>query len=322
MTTLNDTLVALYCQHSTAQIEAGDGTLLLQAFGVDQPEQLLAMPGYAEAFALVSGCAAVVDGLVERHPLADTQVRESIRLLRRLIDDGASAQKVATTQALVQGRLLPAWPAAEQALYARKKEILDWRDFFVSYTNRDAPATNQQFRELIKSCLGVAPKGEQLKSNYLARVITRHLRRYQQLNGFFDEDDLRVGENIQNEVDAYCTKAFALVQLIEPLSFDKEPPQNWCFHEYRQFSENPTVNELLGHKDRHYFILVEPEFDTIRPANLPPAYQDWAKRIDALKQFHLALKGERNTTLRAKIKTIAAQILALRAEVIDRWLSA
>jgi hypothetical protein len=45
--------------------------------------------------------------------------------------------------------------------------------------------------------------------------------RYQGLSGFFDEDNLKVGENIQNEVNRYCKNAFALVQLIEPLALER-----------------------------------------------------------------------------------------------------
>jgi hypothetical protein len=213
------------------------------------------------------------------------------------------------------------WPLPEQALYDEKKQILEWRDFFVSYTNRDAPAINQQFRDLIKSSLGSAPKGMQLQANNLARVITRHLRRYQQLSGFFDEDNLQVGEDIQEAVDGYCTKVFAFVQLIEPLSFDKEPPRNWCFYEYKHFSENPAIVSLLGDKDRHYFILTDPQLSEIQPANLFLLFSGWVNRIDRLKQAHIALSGERNTTLRAKIKGIATQILVLRSEIIDSWLT-
>jgi hypothetical protein len=314
-------LLKLYCDNSTQAIEAADGKLLLDAFGVTQPDALVAIPGYLEAFALVSECASIVDNLAAKQPTPGEQIRESLRTLRRMVDDGAPAKKVDTARALVECRLRKAWPPAQQALYDEKKQILEWRDFFVSYTNRDAPAINQQFRDLIKSCLGSAPRGTQLQANYLARVITRHLRRYQQLSGFFDEDNLKVGENIQDEVDRYCTKAFAFVQLIEPLTFDKEPPQNWCFHEYKRFSENPAVVGVLGDKDRHYFILTDPQLSAIQPASLFPPYTGWVKRIGDLKQAHIALNDERNTTLRAKIKDIATQILALRSEIIDRWLS-
>jgi hypothetical protein len=238
-----------------------------------------------------------------------------------MVDDGTPSNRIEVMRQLVEGMLRKKWPAAHKELYDKKKEILEWRDFFVSYTNRDAPATNGQFRALIKGCFGISPKGHQLKDNYLARVIARHLRSYQQLNGFFDNDNLEVGENIENKVDSYCSKVFALVQLIEPLSFAREPPTNWCFHEYTVFSDNPRVVEALGEKDRHFFVLTDQQLGAIEPANPYPKYCKWATHIAKLKYSHIAVKNERNETLRAKIKEIATQIIALRRETIDRWLT-
>jgi len=191
----------------------------------------------------------------------------------------------------------------------------------MSYTKRDAPAINEQFGDLIKSCFRKLPEGSELGNNHLARVITRHLRRYQHLSSFFDEDNLPVGEDIEDSVDSYCTWAFALVQLIEPLSFDREPPRNWCLREYRKFSENPNLLRLLGDKDRHFFILIDPRLSAIQPAALSSRFSDWIARINRLKQTHIILADERNTTLSEKIQGIAKQILALRTEIIDRWLA-
>jgi hypothetical protein len=312
-------LLQLYSVHSTPAIEA-DGTLLLNHFHVRDPETLLAIEGYKEAFSLVSTCARLVDGLVERNPDPAAQARESVRLLRRMIDDGEFQKKVDATRVLIEGRLYRSWPAAHKILYDKKKAILEWRDFFVSYTNRDAPAINDQFRSLIRTCLGQAPRGNENQYNYVARVITRHLRRYQGLSGFFDEDNLKVGENIQAGVDRYCRQSFALVQLIEPLALEREPPRNWVFHEYRQFSENPDMIALMGAKDRHFFVLAGSELDALRPANLLPDYEPWVNRIKGLK--YISLDNERNITLRAKIKVIATEILTLRTEIIDAWLRA
>jgi len=314
-----DELTQLYNQHSTAAIEAGGG-LLLQQFGVATAGELLAIDGYTEAFGLVSACASALDKLVARYPDPQAQARESLRVLRRMLDDAEPPNKIEVTRRLVEGRLRNAWPAPQQLYFDDRKEILEWRDFFVSYTNRDAPATNQQFRQLIKSCLGTAPKGAELQSNYLARVIARHLRRYQGLTGFFDEDDLKIGESINHGVDAYCARAFALVQVIEPLSFDKEPPRNWCFHEYTTFSQNPAVTGLLGDKDRHFFILTDTHA-ALQPANPIPAYSAWHGRISTLKQANVSVNGERNTTLRAKVKAIATEIVKLRTDIIDAWLA-
>jgi hypothetical protein len=237
-----------------------------------------------------------------------------------MVDDSEPAKKQDIMRRLVEGRLYPLWPASHQALYDRKKTILDWRDFFVSYTNRDAPATNSQFRQLIRGCLGKTPVRQENNSNFLARVITRHLRRYEGLSGFFDEESLQVGEHIMHGVDVYCRTAFALVQLIEPLALDKEPPTNWCFHEYRTFSGNPELKALFGDKERHFFILAGADLASIRPANLSAAYQKWVERIETVKVIPLA--DQRTTMLRAQIKQIARQIVALRAEIVDAWVRA
>ena len=312
-------LLRLYSDHSTQEIET-DGGLLLRHFQAPNPEALIAIQGYKEAFSLVSACAALIDALVERERDPEQQVRASVRLLRRMIDDGESSKKIDVTRNLVEGRLFKGWPRAQQALYDSKKAILEWRDFFVSYTNRDAPATNNRYRLLIRSCLGQIPTGDQNQCNYLARVVTRHLRRYQGLSGFFDEDNLRVGENIQNAVDHYCKRAFALVQVIEPLALEKEPPRNWCFYEYSQFSLNPDIVRLLGNKDRHFFILTGGGVEDVRPANLAQGYGEWVSRIGGSK--YIPLRDERNTILQAKIKTVATEILSLRAEIVDAWIKA
>jgi hypothetical protein len=311
-------LLTLYTDHSVAEIES-DGELLLNHFNVATRDELVAINGYSEAFALVSSCASLVESLAARCPRPDDQVRESLRFLRRMVDDSEPAKKIDTIRALIEGRLRASWSAVEQATYDKKKEILDWRDFFVSYTNRDAPSINGTFRTLIKDALGAAPKGNDNNSNYLARIVTRHLRRYQSLSGFFDEENLKVGEDIQEGVDRYCTKAFALVQLVESLTFEREPPRNWCFYEYARFSQNPAVVGLLGDKHRHFFILTA-ALREVTPANLSPLFQGWYSRIQALLKTHILLNGERNTTLRTKMNAIAIEIVALRAEIVNAWL--
>jgi hypothetical protein len=315
-----DKLLALYAAHSTQEIE-GDGALLLGHFGVGDANALSAIEGYNEAFSLVSACAKLIDDLTAENGNAEEQVRASVRMLRRMVDDGESPRKLEATRRLVEGRLYQSWPPPQQELYDRKKAILEWRDFFVSYTNRDAPYINNEFRHLIRSCLGRAPTLDDKDSNFLARVITRHLRRHEGLSGFFDEDSLQVGEHIEEGVDVYCRSAFALVQVIDSVALDRQPPKNWCFHEYCKFSGNPDLAALMGDKDRHFFILAGTDWAAIRPTNLSAAYQEWVERIEAVKGIPIA-KDQRATMVRAKIKQVAQKIVALRAEIVDAWVKA
>lgn len=313
-------LIHLYRQHPADAIES-NGALLLAHFQVADRDALLSLPGYPQAYGLVSACAAQLRGLAQRHPDAADQARETVRLLRDLKDSGESTALQQVMRQLAEGRHRASWPAAAQALYDQKVQILDWRDFFVSYTDRDAPALNRQFKRLIVSGMGKFPRGTELQHNHVARVLTRHLRRYQQLDGFFAETDMLPGERIQNGVDGYCRRAFALVQLIEPLSFEREPPRNWCFYEYQEFTDNPDIGGLVRNKDRHFFILAEASLTQMAPANLAPAQQHWLQRIEALKQTHIDLTTERNESLRTKMQAVAKRILALRREVIDAWLA-
>ena len=49
-------------------------------------------------------------------------------------------------------------------------------------------------------------------------------------------------------------------------------------------------------------------------------FDKWFSRIGTLKESQISLDGKRNITLRAKLKAIATEILALRAEIVDAWL--
>lgn len=114
-------LLSLYGRHPTGAIEAaaGDGILLLTHFKVADRDQLLAIEGYSEAFEMVSACAATVDGLAERYPDRRDQVRESVRLLRRMVDDGQPVKKLEATRYLVEARLRESWLPEEQDDYER-----------------------------------------------------------------------------------------------------------------------------------------------------------------------------------------------------------
>ena len=318
MNPILERLIDLYTLYASADVESNGGRLLLEWFGVSSHEALLALDGYDEAFAQVSGCADLLRRLTERYKNKGEQVIESLRLLRRMTDDAESDIRIITLRRLIEGRLYNRlWDSPEQTAYDQKKELLEWKDFFLSYTNRDG-ATNERFRALVKSCFSKYPlTGGNF--NYVAQVISHHLQGYQHLSGFFDRDKLKVGEDIQEKVDEYCRRCFAFVQLVEPLTFSREPPKNWCFHEYQQFSANSKISKALGNKDRHCFVLIDEKLKDLLPANIPPVYAEWSARMGRV--LTISISGyKRNAVLMPQLKEIAKQILKVRAEIIDAWL--
>ena len=133
--TMNDDtlniLLTLYCNYSKREIEETDGKRVLDGFGVQNRHQLTQIPGYNDVYRFVSECASIVETL-SRYPEPGEQLRASLRTLRGMVDNGTARRdpmRFKTVKNLVEGRLGKGWPAPEQDLYDKKKEILEWRTF-------------------------------------------------------------------------------------------------------------------------------------------------------------------------------------------------
>lgn len=312
-------LIEIFSTYEISAILANDGQLLVDTFGVSDYKKLSEIPGYVDAFALVTTMATQLEQVVKDFMEPSQQVNECIRILLKMIDEMKPIHNFEVMQHLIEGRLYGLrWIDKEKQAYDRKREILEWKDFFLSYSNRDAFATNQEFRNVIRSSLGKSPNAG-VESNHLAKVIAKHLRTHN-LEGFFDEWNLKVGEDIHEEVTKYCHKCFGFVQLIEPVLFRKEPKKmNWCHIEYNLFTENPTLQVIAKGLDRHYFVTTQDELDGMLPVRFPPEYEHWRDTI--LRRKQCCLLNKRETALRLEMRQIAAKIRKLREETIAAWLS-
>src|SRR5262245_737082 len=313
-----DRLIRLFSVHEISDILANDGQLLVDTFNVTDYTKLPEIPGYENAYVLVRKMVTQLDQVVKDFQEPSQQVNECLRILLKMMDDMIPTGNIDVMQRLIEGRLYGLkWDDKGKQAYDRKREILKWKDFFISYSNRDAPATNQEFRMVIRSSLGKNPKdGEE--SNYLAKVLAKHLRTHN-LEGFFDEWNLKVGEDIKEEITEYCKKCFGFVQLIEPVLFRKDPEkENWCHFEYNHFTENPAL-QVIGNLDRHYFVTTQEQLDRMLPVRFPSEYENWRDNIARRKR--LCLVNKRETALRLEMREIAAKIRKLREETIEAWLS-
>ena len=146
------------------------------------------------------------------------------------------------TRTLIQKALYPSWGKYQEEYTRRRKVIDEWNDVFVSYTNRDAPATNQACKKLIKFEWGkeVDPAGEE--NNYVARTVAKYLEQTG-LRSFIDYSRLKCGDDIGEKIREHSTTSFSLIQLIEPAIFQepKPPKKNWCLVEFTTFEQSPTT---------------------------------------------------------------------------------
>src|SRR5215216_986443 len=226
-------LLKILSTKSLAELDAENGKPLLDEFSVGDLEALQkTIPDYPTAFRVASTAREQIDRV--RNLAPQKQVSEALCLVWEASNKRGGTAR-ATLDAiiyLVDQVLVPGWPEAEQKIYQDRVQILrDWKDYFLSYTRRQAPETNFAFQGLIKQVFAEYPAAEEIKrENFLARIIWKFMNR-QNIRGFWDEHDIRIGEVIGDKVRPYCRQSFGFVQLVEDVCFEQGEDVNWCFEE-------------------------------------------------------------------------------------------
>lgn len=227
------------------------------------------------------------------------EIRKSLYLINSLI----KSDRLNTARELIAQCFYNKWTHEEKELYDEiYHNIVKWKDYFFSYTNRDAYQTNNDFKSHIKSSIKYKNDG---KKNLVAKLIVKYLKK-NNLSYFFDIDNMKCGDNIQDEIFKYCKKSFTFVQLIEDVSFEKpEKNKNWCYKEYKFFKQHRKKLPEATYKT-NFFILTNPP-EKLKPARLPEEYKEWYDEI-AEKLFICLEDINNKKELRDKVKELSNEI--------------
>jgi hypothetical protein len=328
MTVYND-LINLFAEHAVSEIEGNNGKILTDCFGVATVEDLTKISGYTDNFTLVRECKVDLEKILARKLLsAAEQVTACLESLYAYKEAGRADRTqedrpspTETFRELIKRSVYDtAWSAEECETFDGKyKVIMDWRHFFLSYTNRDAKTTNDTFRELIESAYSLDEIVTQWTTeNFVAGAVAKFLKK-QNVSGFFDRNDIKSGDEIASEIRKYCGQCWAFVQIMEEETLVIPPAGklNWCFEEYDEFhSAASHLQALLGHdqgKRYHFVSTVEPIQD-LEPANLGQ-YSAWFKHAERLHYEGLLNKEPKE--VRKTVKQIATEVVKLRKSVIN-----
>ena len=189
--------------------------------------------------------------------------------------------------------------------------VKDRWDFFFSYTNRNAKVTNLDFRK----CL---PDIEYHVDNKLAEYIAAQLLSHN-LYGFWDYNDIKLADDILEEILEARNKSFCFVQLIEQIVFSVPDggKKNWLYEEYKSFKrrsqDQPEFQKL---PDSLFFIIQDDR--ALKIANLPPLYYNWYSEIVSKKFLELTYYKVQNCRkIRYDIDKLAARIVEIREETLN-----
>ena len=186
--------------------------------------------------------------------------------------------------------------------------------------------TNNVFEKLIKGIyLNLPPKPERKKVNFVARIITKYLK-YNNLEGFFDPDEIKCGDDIEHSILSNCQGCFVFVQLVEIKSFSipQLGKDNWCLKEYNCFKDKNLVNKMMNHKldKRFYFVITTENVKSLKPAKLPKEYEHWFNHIcklhfTSLHKYKRYKKHIDEKTLREELYELASEIVKTKENILE-----
>lgn len=337
MNDVRNALIKLFSQHSCEEIE-GSTDRLVKAFAtptfetvVKKPsyESVTALPGYSEEYNLVKAAKRSIELITARFGQhSGDQALQCLCLLKKL--RAASLFRTPSydvTRALIAETLSKAWSAADQSLFDERAQVFDtWSHFFISYTNRDANATNNRYKTLIARELGWPSAAEVRSRNYVARVLAKFLVQ-EGISGFIDYKVLQSGDELKGQIEAYCRSTVGFVQLVEPEALrEPAPPDvNWCYREYVTFAGAPLPRGACAGKGNRRFF-VKAGAPLAAPAAGAQLYEDWFADLFDPERSKLAVVMDAHNKapfddLRLQLRGIAKQIVAAREELIDSMLA-
>jgi hypothetical protein len=249
---------------------------------------------YSKFYNLLNEMSTLINSLNEQ----EQRIKNVSLVLSNMWDmrTNMAIEEIEILDKLFRDRIYNSLSSEDKKYYNKGYDIIaNWKDYFLSYTRRDLPTTNNDFEKLVKHCLQSHELGNIDKDHRLVKVIMKCLKN-NNLDGFFDLNDIKNGEDIAEEIYKYCNSSFSFVQVIERPSFVRPVEEkNWCHKEYTAFKSNHKNSLsaigacLIG---QSFQFIIPFEWDDTLPAVKPKEYKEWIshciklKRLENLYQYN------------------------------------
>jgi hypothetical protein len=321
-------LAELFTIKSKGDITTAELEQTLARFGKELQE-FSRKEAYLSAIKCLDECRRFVDRTIAGGRSVRDQRRDCIvELERRARTRSERRDGAEIFHLFVQKIALPQWASPlDEAKYARAAEmILDWNDYFVSYTRRGGAAFNLEFNKLLKAHFARRFDQAELSTHNLVALMTHEQLGKEELRGFFDSSDLRDGDAIGAEIRRQLERTFVFVQLIqrESMNLPEEGKTNWPFDEFTHFR---AVSGPLQPKrgTRMTFLIAGKDVDDVSPKDLDHGYKaQWIGFIseENIRWTSVADVRPRADALRRWFRERARAIVERREEMIDAAIDA
>jgi len=230
---------------------------------------------------------------------------------------------------LIEDHLVPGWDEkSKEKFQTGKSLIVEWVYFFLSYTNKSAPAINNIFKDMLLIELPATEfDKEKEEKNLMAKLIYNSFS-VQKVYPFYDKVNIELGDKWKKEIFGFTKKSYALCQFIEIEMFADKVEMNYCFQEY--FSYKKSMLEFFK---RHgidevepltIYILKNPEnskdFKFEPVGDVEDEISEWIKDIKKTQFISSVYKMMPNQEFRDTIQLAGSKIGKWRQTILDKYL--
>jgi hypothetical protein len=290
-------------------------------FGVNSQAELLKTDQYNQSYEAIERIRKELDDSIENLSGLD-QVQSCLALLNAKKQD-KKKEKLEILMKLIgddtKECLYKSWDIEQQDLYEKAYPmIVQWDDFFFSYTNRNLPETNRNFEKKLINCAFKRAEYEREVNeiNYVAKFIVRHLTQ-NNLQGFYDQHKIKGGDIVKPKILEHCKSCYTFVQLIEKQVFNcPDVGDNWCYLEFKEFDDWAQNN---FEDEKRYYIFLTHKKESVYPAIMHSDYVSWRERIDESNYFGI-IDNLSYSELKIKVDELAEKIKNTKDKILKTFL--
>ena len=315
---IKEKLIVLFAANSIEEIEENNGERLKQAFGISDSRQLFENIDFNSYYELLKTLSSQLE-TIAGETKGKEQVKDCLRWIREE-KDNENPENIEIISRLIRERFYKKeWNQSDKKYFDHGVEMLGkWKDFFLSYTNRNSIETNSDFEDILDHVFKSDFQDNREKMNYLAKLIAHYLVNFEGLTSFYDNDVITCGDIIKEKIFNHCTSVFAFVQLVEPIIFSYSKNQkNWCFEEFKKFDQW-LDNSGQNPENRYYFFLTESK-GRVFPANFPGIFKDWKAKIEE-RHYEGLSQLKNNSEIKFKVKIVAKKIVETKKQILDSYM--
>jgi hypothetical protein len=316
-------LTDIFSENRVEDLES-NGEIFKNKFNVESWENLIKIPGYKESYDSILKLKRVVERLENYMNIKD-QLYHSLDFVKEIKE--RSSCDVEILNKIIKKTLYKNWSEIEKKDYDDVFGIIvNWKHFFLSYTNRNCYETNQDLNKLIYKVYPrtTENKKDEISLNCVAKLIAKFLTE-ENLRAFYDKDSIKCGDDFEDEIRIHCKSTFTFVQLIEKIIFN-EPDDgkiNWCHEEFLEFEKNNRKIKFYNSSKfkQNYFLLTKGSLEEVMNEKLIlPQYKKWYERVKKSHSLFLKEYIKNKDGLRLEISKIAVEIKKTRKNIITQIL--